>query len=272
MRAWLSGLIILLTINLTLAEDETKTSPADEAISSAINVLEGKLEKTEDTLSQAKIHRAISELKAIREAEQTVEQLNAVDFEVDPTVLKNKFQARTIYEPKVGILTLVYDFSKKDQLLDFTTDNSKAIVMKRSLIIDGSDHVTHRVKFKSFTVKGLWGLKTMRGGGILSTNGSHLGVGGLNQDTLYLGVPGASTISKIVPQKIRSGVIPFEFGVSPQKTAVTFGSERLTHPTVKKDDMHQIVLDGGTEGYAFSRLTISGVPEPKWFQEFLEAE
>jgi hypothetical protein len=32
------------------------------------------------------------------------------------------------------------------------------------------------------------------------------------------------------------------------------------------------MFDGGAEGYSFSKITISGVPEPDWFQEFLKAE
>ena len=116
-------------------------------------------------------------------------------------------------------------------------------------------------------------IQAMRNAGIFSTNGSHFGMGGLNPDTLYLHTAGnAVTVQKIVPANLRSGAIPFQFGVNLAKTSVLFGSERLTQVTVKATDVHQLVFDGGVEGMGLSQLVITGIPDPVWFKEFLEAK
>lgn len=272
MRAALCCVIFLIGLSSVRAEDAVKESAADDAIAAAIAVLEAKLDETDDTLAKARIQRAIRELETVMEDGNEKPVVDPVSFEVKPAVLKKKFQGKAVYEPKSGLLSITYDFAKKDQLKDFEFADAKPIITSRTLLIDGSERITHVARFKSFSIKGQIGVKAMRNGGIHSTNGSSFGLGGLNKDGLYLTAAGGQSLDKIVPENVRTGAVSFQFVVSPAKTSVQYANDRLTAPTVKADDIHQLVFDGGTEGYAFSNIVISGIPDPKWFQEFLEAK
>jgi hypothetical protein len=144
--------------------------------------------------------------------------------------------------------------------------------LNKSIVLDGGEQLTHVAKFKAFTVSGVLGVKAMRWGGVSSTNGSALKIGGANPDTLYLEIAGGEMAYKIVPDRLRTGSIPFQFSVTPKKSSLNYGPERLSKPTEQPDDIHQIVLVGGDEGMGFANLTIVGVPDPEWFQQFLEAD
>ncbi len=145
-------------------------------------------------------------------------------------------------------------------------------VAKRVLFIDAGDNLTHNAKFKSFTIATVINFKGMRKIGISSTNGSHLGSGGQNPNTIYMGVPDGNGASKIVPDKVRSGTVPIALSVTPSKTSIRWGDERLASAPARKEDVHQIVVHGGVEGCAYSNMVIVGVPDPAWFKEFLASE
>ena len=271
MRHFVSALLLLSAIPLGVIYG-ADASVSDEAITDSIVLLEARKAQTDDPIEQAKIAKAIDELESMLEAAPKAANAPAVGFEVKPTVLRKKFQGRAAYNIKTGELALIYDFSKKEQLRDFEGKNAKPIVANKGMFLDGSDHINHIAKFKSFSASGVIAIKSMNGGGVGSSNGSHIGMGGLNHDTLYMNVAGGPNVTAIVPGKVRTGAVPFQLSVTSAKTSVRFGSERMTQVTVKKDDVHQIEFDGGAEGYAFSNIVIVGVPEQKWFKEFLEAK
>lgn len=266
------GLSAFVCFALLGAVHAAEPPASDEAIAESIVLLEARKAQIDDPLEQAKIDKAIEELESMLSEAPKPGNAPAVGFEVKPSVLKKKFQGRSAYNVRTGELALIYDFSKKEQLRDFEGRNAKPIVANKGMYLDGSEHLSHIAKFKSFTVSGVMAMKSMNGGGVGSSNGSHIGLGGGNHDTLYMNVAGGPNVTTIVPAKMRSGTVPFQLSVSPSKTAVRLGTERLTNATVKKDDVHQVEFDGGVEGYAFSNIVIVGIPEPKWFKEFLEAK
>lgn len=254
-------LLLLLTIG-----QEPTLSHADRSIVAAIAGLEKARAATEDPAEQAKIDAAVRELETIIEGKPDI------DLEITPALLKAKFAGKAVYNPKNGELTLTYDFPGKGQLADFETKDSKAIIAKKHVVLEAADNLKHRAKWKRFTVTATMSHKGMRGVGIASTNGSHLGTGGANPDTLYLGVAGGPTVSKVVPANIRSGNVPVSLSVTPARTTVRYGTETLAQPTLKANDTHQVELLAGAEGCAFTNLVISGTPDPQWLKHFLEAE
>lgn len=273
MRVLTTILMFVLSVATVSGQEKTekpKPSPADEVIRSAIDQMDAQLEKIDDMAARQKLMKAIEQLESVL-YEDGKNSDASPDFEVKPLVLKKKFQGKAAYDAKTGQLSLFYDFTKKEQLKDFDLNDAKVAITNKALLVDGGDTVNHIAKFKVFTVSGIFGLKSMRSCGIGSTNGSHLGTGGLGHDTLYMGIPGGAGDQKIVPDKLRSGSIPFSLSVTPRKTSISYGTERLTQATVKKDDIHQIVVIGGTEGIGIANLTIVGIPDPKWFKEFLES-
>jgi hypothetical protein len=246
---------------------------ADDAIQAAIDQLEQSVDKVNDPFAKARIHKAIRELEIILNAGSETPVAPKITFEVKPAVLKKKFQGKAAFDPKSGELSLIYDFTRKEQLKDFEVKkDAQYTLLNKSLILDGGEQITHIAKFKAFTVSGVLGVKTMKWGGVSSTNGSALNIGGANPDTVYLKIAGGEQAYKIVPDRLRSGSIPFQFSVTPKKSSLNYGPERLSKPTAKPDDVHQIVLVAGDEGMGFANLTIAGSPEPEWFQQFLEAD
>lgn len=261
-----SALAICLMATLLLADEPT---PAEKLIKKAIADLEAGRDKLEDSLEQAKIDKAVRELEAVIGEEEKDPKPEKLTFEVTPALLKKKFAGKAVFNAKTGELTLAYDFAAKNSLSDFEVMDQKVAVNRKILGLDAGETLTHKAKWKSFTVGTVIHFKGMRGIGIKSTNESYLDSGGDNPDTMYLGVPGSGRTAKIVPDKFRSGTVPIGFSVTGSKASASWGEDRLALPTVRKEDIHQIILVAGTEGCAFSNLIIVGVPDPVWFKEFL---
>lgn len=272
-RGWLIGALVLGTLVgvRVLAAEQT---PSEKAIGEAIKLLEKERDGIDDAIEQAKVDKAIRELEALIDGGESPAMERPVaeplDFEVNLMTLKRKFAGKPTFNAKTGELTLVYDFSAKTQVGDFDATGMTVAVVKKRLGIDAGDSLTHVAKFRSFSASAVMTMKGMRGLGIASTNGSRLSaIGG---KTLQLGVPGGPPLSKPVPDPLRSGAIPISLTVNPIKTSVRYGTEKLSQPTVQKQDVHQVVLVGGNEGCAFSNLIITGMPDLEWLKSFLEVE
>lgn len=257
-------------------EKPAEKSTAEAAIADAIKLLEARRETAGDVFEQAKIDKAVRELEALIEDPDAPKPESPpppkITFEVTAAMLKKKFAGKPNYNDKSGELTLTYDFAGKAQLSDFAVNDAKVAINKKKLGIDAGDSIQHVAKFKSFTVSAEMTFKGMRGPGISSSNGSRISAGGPNGKAVVLGVPGGPGIGKPVANNISFGTIPISLTVTPQKTSLRYGPEKLSQPTVRKDDIHQIVLVGGPEGCAFENLIIVGVPDPAWLKDFLGAE
>lgn len=266
-------LILISAITLlgsaVLSADESR---ADKAIGKAIADLEAVRDSLSDPLDKAKIDKAVRELEAVVGGEEDTTKPVPLNFVVKPATLKKKFGGKAAFNAKTGELTLAYDFGQKSQLSDFEVNDLKVVLKDKFLLVDSGDSLQHIAKFKSFGVSTIMLIKAMRGPGIASTNGSNLGMDGDNPDTVWVQAANGGRAHKLVPAHVRSGRIPVTFSVTPAKCSINYGNERLATPTVKKDDIHQIVFVGGPEGCGFSNLVITGVPDPVWFQDFLGAE
>jgi hypothetical protein len=264
--------IVALSLVPSISFAADKDDPAEDAIRAAIAVLEAKLGETENASAQSKISRAIRELEAVLAIPAKTEPAPPISFDVKPAQLKKKFSGRAIYEAKSGLLSITYDFTNRDQLKDFAFANANPIVANRVLLVGGADKLTHIAKFQSFSVKGIIVVKTMWSGGVSSTNGSYFMLGGRLRNEVFLHLAGNSGhLNKYVADAVKSGPVSFQFSINSAKTSLQYATERLTQATKQDQDIHQIVFDGGTEGYGFSNIVISGIPDPTWFQGFLEA-
>ena len=263
---------ILAVSDFVRAADPT---PSEKAITEAIKLLEAKRDTIDDAIEQAKVDKAIRELEALIEDPDNPkpEAMPApIDFDVTPAMLKKKFAGKAIFNPKTHELTLTYDFAGKAQLSDFEVNDTKAVVSKKFLGIDAGDKLKHVARFKTFTASAVMSFKGMRGVGIESTNGSQLSTGGRAFDTVILRVADSQGASKIVPANVRSGTVPISLSITTGKTSIQFAAEKLSQPTARKGDIHQVVLVGGVEGCGFGNLTIVGVPDTAWLKDFLAAE
>lgn len=269
-----------LFVTMAMGADKAPQTPSEKAIAKAIKGLEADRDKIDDAIEHAKIDKVIRDLEAaIADPEadpkpgapkaQSVNKLV-----VKPTTLKKKFGAKASFNDKTGELTLAYDFTNKNQLSDFDAADVKKVRLAGGiLLVDAVEKVSHSAKWNSFNVSAVMTLKSLKGSGIGSSNGTALDMNGPHGNWIGLLVPEGSGPSKEVRDSLRSGRIPVSLMVTPEKAGMTFGDERLAAGTPKKekDDTHQIILKGGSEGCGFSNLVIVGIPEPTWFAQILDA-
>lgn len=276
LRSLTSALLVCTLASAGLAADKT---PSEIAIAKAIAVLEVDRDKAEDTLEKAKIDKAIRELELLvdypdADSKPNAAKPSALKFLVKPTALKKKFGGKSVFNPKTGELTLTYDFSQKGQLADFETKSIKAQITQGTVLVDGSETLTHVAKFKSVSVSANMSFKSMRGCGIKSTGGTRFYTGGQNPDTIYLAVDGSEGTAAVVPANRRTGTVPVALTIGPTAASVRFAEDRLLVKINKNvvpgpDIVHQLVFEGGIEGAGFSNIIITGIPDPEWFQQFL---
>src|SRR5262249_21408139 len=133
MRAIVCWMMCLAGAVFAGAAEPSTGSPVDEAISAAIAVLGSTLEKTDGVLAQGNIRKAIRELEAIRDGDGNEEAPAPVNFAVKAAVLKKKFKGKAAYDAKTGVLSLGYDFTKKDQLKDFELADAKPVLIDEAL-------------------------------------------------------------------------------------------------------------------------------------------
>ncbi len=275
LRHLMSTLLVCTFAGVVIAADKT---PAELAIAKAISLLEAEREKAEDPLERAKIDKAVRELEVLMDDPDADSKPNAgkssIKFVVKPAVLKKKFGGKSVFNAKTGELTLTYDFSQKGQLADFETKSVKAPIAQGTVLIDGSETLTHIAKFKSVSVSTNMSFKSMRGCGISSTGGAKFYTGGQFLDTIYLAVDGSEGAAGVVAVNRRTGTVPVALAISPSVASVRFAEDRLVVKIGKNavpghEEIHQLVFEGGVEGAGFSNIIIAGIPDPEWFKEFV---
>eukprot|EP00456_Euglypha_rotunda_P024778 TRINITY_DN201_c0_g1_i1.p2 TRINITY_DN201_c0_g1~~TRINITY_DN201_c0_g1_i1.p2 ORF type:complete len:268 (+),score=51.84 TRINITY_DN201_c0_g1_i1:2610-3413(+) len=255
--------ILILAASICSAEEQ---SPSEKAISRAIAGLEADRDKMTDSIEQSKVDKAIRELEALIEDDKPTVNSAASDKII--AILKKKLVGKVAWKEKTGELTLGYDFPGKAHLADFDVGQKRILVQKKAVGIEAGDELKHVAKFKAFTVSVMMTCRSLNSTGVGSTNGALFGTGGLHHDTIYLSSPDGGATSKIVPDKMRRGSIPVLFSVTAEKVSLRFGgSEILTVPTRRANDVHQVILHGGKDGCAYSQLVIQGVPDPAWLKE-----
>ena len=140
------------------------------------------------------------------------------------------------------------------------------------VLLEADGEVKHLARFKSFSVSAVMTIRTMSGAAIGSTSGFSLMAAGDNHDAAILLPLNGAAPFKVVAPRLRSGSIPVQFRMSPEKITVRYGGETLSMPNPQSDAVHQLVLRGGNDGCMFSNLEIVGVPDPVWFKEFAKSE
>lgn len=266
MKTLLCVVAVLIVPMAALAEDPT---PSQKAITEAIKLLETKRDAIDDSIEAAKVDKAIRDLEALIEDPDAEPKPAPITFNVTPVALKKKFAGKPTFSPKTGELTLTYDFTNKSQLEDFKAEGLNVQVAKKMLMIEAGDTLQHVAHFRSFTASGVMTFKSMRGrSGLGSTSGWQLSTGGVEMLQLRFGE--SIVDRKPVRNELRSGSVPVSFTVTPRKATIRFGTEQLTKPvTTTTETIHQLVLNGGSEGCGFSNLVIIGAPDPAWLKEFL---
>jgi hypothetical protein len=182
--------------------------------------------------------------------------------------LKKNLKGQLAFDKKTGEVALAYDFANVKQMQDFEVSKTKPVLNNDGLCLGVGVNVKHVARFRTMRVSAELRLKQMRGQ-VLRTDRVSIGTGGLNPDTVYLGIEGHDGSSAIVPDKLRSGVVPIKLAIEDERTLFAWGDS-----TVGKDapgvPAGQLQLFGGENGFCFKKLVIAGELEPAWAETITE--
>jgi hypothetical protein len=263
---------LVLTLLVSLVGVRAAESPAEDAIREAITVLEARKAQAEKKEDKDKIARAIAELEKLVPAKKGADPKDDGDLGklLTPALLKKKFAGKAAFNPKTGELTLVYDFSAKEQLKDFDVGDGKPSLAKGTLTVGPGENVRHAVRFKTLAVTGQVQIGSLSGRHFKTSE--KLWVGGSDKDIYVLNENSTKEAEKYVSAAFvpAKALTPFEFSVSPARLALRIGDARIGLATKTASAGHLELLGGTSGGNGYAKLVIQGQIDPEWAKEFFK--
>ena len=182
----------------------------------------------------------------------------------------NTGRQRPKYDPKTGVLTLVYDFSNPNQLKDFEASaGAEPEVSKGILALKGTESVKHIVGFKTMNVS----VAFVAGKGdskvMTTTGGFGLGVREFFGEyiDMYIGDRRCAEYHAEGNLKFIKTPVTVQWTIDGAKTGLLAGSADIRAKT-EGQDAGQLELLAGTHPNYYQALTISGVVDQKWMKKF----
>jgi hypothetical protein len=258
------------TLVMPALADDAET-PAQKAIKEAISILEARQAKAEKKADQDTIADAIAALQKLlprkapagkAPAENGKDTPAGEELKITPALLKKKFQGEASYNAETGVLTLVYDFSREEQLRDFELDDSTPVVSKGTLKLQGGEIMRHRVKFKTVAINTK--CANRRGNNhplIATTEGYAFWIAGNRTALHYKG-------NDVVENRLPSGNLwTVELKVLEKRISLKAGAIELGK-AITVEMAGQVELKGGEKGNIFSKVVIEGKVDKEWAQQF----
>lgn len=183
-------------------------------------------------------------------------------------LLRKKFAAaKATLDPKTGLLTLAYDFKKPEQLKDFdTTAATPKLLGNGAVRLSPSDKMTHLAVFKEGTFQSAVKFENKTQQRFLSANGVGVDYG----EGYYCRV---FSIGKEKNVELKNAnerlVYACQLAVTPERVKLTVNDKELGYAKAG-GEAGSFTLHGGDSGIAFAGVTISGIPDPLWFKEFMD--
>jgi hypothetical protein len=210
----------------------------------------------------------------------------SVDTEPDPAdmtegdktyakLLRTKFAAaRITLDPKSGVLTLVYDFTKPSQLNDFTVRDAPSTVAKGLLRVPAAETLTHVAEFTEGSISGrftygntLGNQPLMHVTGAAQLRIDHVSGGTATNLFIELHSDGAVRARKDIGLRTPLAI---QWDVAPNKVRVVVDGKELAGTRGRPQDTGRFLLHGGNGGLTASEVTISGIPKTDWFKAFMD--
>jgi hypothetical protein len=256
--------IVVLHSPATAAEEE---SPAKQAIKEALTILEARMAKATEKADQQLLGEAIAQLQRLAGSKADPAPSEG-SSDITPALLKKKFAGKAAYNAKTGELTLIYDFSNKDQLRDFEKGEAAVTLKNGVLRVGPGESLKHLANFRTARVTGVFTLEHVKESPfILSANGV-LVVGYDFGGTGYqLSIKGRAVGERRVGGGIEGKPVPLtiEFG---EKRAVVRGQGWELGEKVEGGNAGRIAFLGGKGGTQVRSLVISGPVDEAWAAEF----
>jgi hypothetical protein len=270
---------VVLTCLLPLAGVWAAESPAEDAIREAITVLEARKAQVEKKEDKDKIAKAIADLEKLVPATKAADPKSDGDLAklLTPALLKKKLVGKAAFNPKTGELTLLYDFSTKEQLRDFDLKDAKPTLKAGALRIGPTEEIRHAVKFKALKATAQIVVENVGAGK------GHIYLG--TSEAVEFRVPPVNGVwtgyslavkgeelakSKAINQDHVGGKPQqVTLTVEPKKVVLKVGGEELSGK-VNLPAAGHLELHGGLGGLQVKSLVLTGVPDPEWAKEFFK--
>jgi hypothetical protein len=270
---------ILLVFCLSLPCVHADESPAEEAIREAITVLEARKSQVEKKEDKDKIAKAIADLEKLLPPKKGADPKDGGDLGkfLTPALLKKKFAGKAAFNPKTGELTLVYDFSAKEQLKDFDLKDAKPTLKAGALRVGPTEEIRHAVKFKTLKATAQIVVENVGAGKghIYLRTSEDVKFWVLPVNGVWTGYSLAAKADELAKTKAinqdQVGGKPQQVSlvVEPKKVVLKVGGEELSGKVDLPAAGH-LELHGGLGGLQVKSLVLSGVPDPEWAKEFFK--
>jgi hypothetical protein len=243
-------------------------STSKEAIKAAVALLEAKKANAAAKADEDRIAVAIDGLLKLLNEKPAAGAAN--EARLTPQMLKKLGAKYANFDAKSGELALTYDFSNKDQLKDFDAGGDKLTTVRTAVQLEAGQEMTHVVKFKSVIVAGTVASTNMPGDYVSTTGGIRAGyrplVGSHTRAFLVVNDKGTDT-TQILSDSLVNRQLEFRLTVTPKRVSLRLGGQDIGL-AVEGADVGQVKLRAPSGKTLFGKLTLTGVPNPKWVADF----
>ena len=259
------SLAVLLSVSCTCALAAAEPS-ADDILREAIQLLNSRKDALHSSAEQKRIDDAVDALlQRIDRGSPAVPPAGGLPLST--IMIRKKLRGKAAYNAKTGELSLGYDFLNRAQLQDFECEKAHPVTAHGMLALGAGDSIAHVVKFKTLSLSAIVSLRQMKGRMAATSGGVSIDLGDPARDTLYLNTVGEDAVQMLVPDKERSGVLPFGLQIEDRRLIVYWGTGKLGKP-ISEPRAGRVELHGGEKGFAFGNLSLRGQLDEDWAREF----
>jgi hypothetical protein len=182
-----------------------------------------------------------------------------------PEILQRVLNAtHTEYVTESGILTLIYDFKKPQELDDFSFAGRRPIVCRGVMRLDPNDTLEHIVRFQNASISGFYSVHHNENF-LATTHGPSLAME-LGLARFCIRHHGRDLVTG--PACPKNGLLSAALTIAPHRTsAVLLGSEISI--ALETHRVGHVQLLGGRSGRSISALVISGTLDHQWVKGLL---
>jgi len=243
---------------------------ADDILREAIQLLNSRKEALHSSAEQKRIDDAVNDLLE-RIERATPATPPSAGLPLSTVMIRKKLRGKATYNAKTGELGLSYDFLNRAQLHDFECKKAQPVTAHGMLALGAGDSIAHVVKFRTVSLSAIVSLRQMKGQLLATSGGASIDLGDPAADTLYLTTVGDDPIQLLVPDKERSGVLPFGLQIDERRLIVYWGTSKLGK-AIAEPRAGRLELHGGEKGFAFGNLNLRGQLDEEWAREFFGLE
>ncbi len=187
---------------------------------------------------------------------------------ISPAKLRARFGGKAALNPNDNTLTLVYSFAAKNEVKDFEAGGSALRVQNGFLKLDPGDEVKHVVRWKSVTLTCDIEVNQWRGPAVSTTSGFALVGAGFFAEWIHFQMPNGEKGEVNLQDAIRRGRFPLRVELTQTRAMAAYGSAKVGK-AVNIESVGQVSLRGGDVGYGFAKVTMAGVADAEWLNEFV---